>query len=252
MNPSDPSPSHNSARELRHQQSGEWLLNSWDYTRWKSESGSRLWLCGKAGCGKTIISSTIIEDALMSFRPKINHAVAFFYFRYDFKAEDTRITQYSHMLRSLIVQLSRQSQVPPHKLDELYEQHLDGNRQPSNADLASLFIELIPIFGRVLVVLDALDECDDIESLLRFLTDILGKAKGCLGFLVTSRRESKIEESLDEYRQIRLEERVIERDIRLFIAYHLAGPDFQQFPPSLKLEIETDLTRKADGMYVSF
>lgn len=58
----DPSTNYNKALHQRHQGSGGWFLQSSEYSAWKMERYSFLWLYGMPGCGKTILSSTIIQD----------------------------------------------------------------------------------------------------------------------------------------------------------------------------------------------
>jgi hypothetical protein len=65
-------------------------------------------------------------------------------------------------------------------------------------------------------LLDALDECDETRSLLGFLKLFPDNPDGSLHLLVTSRKEVIIEESLNNYIQISLEEGVIADDIRAF------------------------------------
>jgi hypothetical protein len=62
------------------------------------------------------------------------------------------------MLRSLVVQLSWQSQSLPEPFDELYEEHFNGGRQPSNSDIVQLIATILQEFKHVFLVLDALDE----------------------------------------------------------------------------------------------
>jgi hypothetical protein len=67
-----------------------------------------LWLYGIPGCGKTILSSTIIEDVLYHYH---DPTMAVIYFYFDFN--DVEKQQYEKMLRSLITQLSLQCTSTP-------------------------------------------------------------------------------------------------------------------------------------------
>jgi DNA replication protein DnaC len=62
--PADPSTNFNRALGQRHHGSGQWFLEGKAYSAWKKEDNSFLWLYGIPGCGKTILSSIIIEDLL--------------------------------------------------------------------------------------------------------------------------------------------------------------------------------------------
>jgi len=60
-----------------------WFLESEQYAKWKASPSSFLWLHGIPGCGKTILSSTVIEDILQHCTNDPGKAAAYFYF--DFK-----------------------------------------------------------------------------------------------------------------------------------------------------------------------
>ena len=62
LSPLDPSINFNRALKQRHQGSGQWLIQGDKYSAWKNEQSSFLWLYGIPGCGKTILSSTVVEN----------------------------------------------------------------------------------------------------------------------------------------------------------------------------------------------
>ena len=60
----DPSSNYNKALKARYANTGDWFLKSDTFRIWLLESGSLLWLYGIPGCGKTILSSTIIQKTV--------------------------------------------------------------------------------------------------------------------------------------------------------------------------------------------
>ncbi|KAK1531019.1 uncharacterized protein CCOS01_06122 [Colletotrichum costaricense] len=48
----------------KHPGTGAWFVNGPEFTRWLEGSNSFLWLKGFAGCGKTVLSSTVIQHTL--------------------------------------------------------------------------------------------------------------------------------------------------------------------------------------------
>ncbi|PMD33851.1 hypothetical protein L207DRAFT_147051 [Hyaloscypha variabilis F] len=50
------------ALQKRQDGTGKWLLNKSEFKDWKVASGGWLWILGSSGCGKTILSSIIIQD----------------------------------------------------------------------------------------------------------------------------------------------------------------------------------------------
>ncbi|KAH9957516.1 hypothetical protein BC827DRAFT_654119 [Russula dissimulans] len=57
LSPPNPSINHNSARKAYREGSAEWFLHGNTFPEWKTTIGSLLWISGKPGSGKTILSS---------------------------------------------------------------------------------------------------------------------------------------------------------------------------------------------------
>ncbi len=113
LSPPDPSINHNKALRQRHEGSGSWLLRSENLWEWKAQRNSFLWLRGIPGCGKTILSSTVIEnlDSFTSRKPLL-------YFYFDFNEVDKQTLD--GMIRSLVGQLYTQQEDTQHHLDALF------------------------------------------------------------------------------------------------------------------------------------
>ena len=67
LSPTHPSTNYNKALRQRQEGTGLWFLQNSVYVQWKTQQNSRLWIYGIPGCGKTILSSTIIEDLKILF-----------------------------------------------------------------------------------------------------------------------------------------------------------------------------------------
>ncbi|KAI9447171.1 hypothetical protein BJY52DRAFT_1228412 [Lactarius psammicola] len=114
--------------------------------------GSLLWIHGKPGSGKSILSSVIIRDIKDG-----SGSMAYFYFDFG----DTRKQDSRALLSSLLVQLSNQSDQFCDVLRGLYIEHQGGLQQPNNASLLRCLKSMLTIAGPrpVYLVMDALDEC---------------------------------------------------------------------------------------------
>jgi hypothetical protein len=99
----DPSTNYHKAHKQRQAKTGLWLLESAKFVEWKESAASRLWLYGIPGCGKTILSSTVIEHLLQHCHDDTRIVTAYFYF--DFNDAQKRDPEL--MLRSLLCQLLR-------------------------------------------------------------------------------------------------------------------------------------------------
>jgi hypothetical protein len=100
----DPSTNYQKGLKLRQADTGLWFLESEQYAEWKASPSYFIWLHGIPVCGKTILSSTIIEDVLQRCMNNPGKATAHFYF--DFKDLQKQASEL--MVKSLVTQLSQQ------------------------------------------------------------------------------------------------------------------------------------------------
>ena len=222
------------------------------YADWKTNPNSFLWLHGIPGCGKTILSSTIIEDVL--YHCSHDHSLAVLYFYFDFNEVEKQ--QHEKMIRSLIMQLSFRCKDTSRDLQSLFSFCRDGDRPPPLDELLAILQKMIREFKGIYIVLDALDECEDREKLLEDIETITGWELENLHILVTSRREKDIEESLDSLvdgtKKICIQSALVNDDIRTYVHKRLRTDQKLkrwQNRSEVQQEIETVLMSKADGMY---
>ncbi|KAJ8106078.1 hypothetical protein OPT61_g9781 [Boeremia exigua] len=248
----DPSTNYNKAHKQRQAKTGLWLLESEQYKNWKTSAASRLWLYGIPGCGKTILSSTIIENLL-----EISHdnpRVAAIYFFFDFR--DTQKQDPELMLRSLFCQLLQQSDKIPKGVDASYASCRNGQQLPSLGVLLQALQHMIQGFTQVYIVLDALDECTQRTELLEMIETIAGWPFGSLHLLMTSRKERDIQSSLEYYIPETdtgcLERDVVDQDIQLYVRHRLSDDkDLIKWKKdaTIREEIEYALMTGAHGMF---
>ena len=245
----DPSTNYNRALKDRNPKTGSWFVGSSAFADWKTTRGSFIWLHGIPGCGKTILSSTVLENVLHQYHAKPNSAILFFYF--DF--HDVKKQGHEEMIRSLICQLSMYC--ANSVLQNLYSSYLNGERQPTWEVLLEALHQIMTFLGDTYIILDALDECTDRDELLTDLERIVSWGDVNLHVLVTSRREKEIEEALtplsDEKGRIGIQSAIVNVDIRTYVHDRLRiDRKLQRWQkhPKVQLEIEGTLTEKADGM----
>lgn len=92
-----------------------------------TDDASILWLYGIPGCGKTILSSTIIQDLFQHCVDDPGKVVAYFYF--DFNDLEKQIPEL--MVKSLICQFSQKCVRIPASLETLFTSCEYGQRYPS-------------------------------------------------------------------------------------------------------------------------
>ncbi len=241
----DPSGNYNAADGKRQQGTGMWLLQDPSFISWKSANNSFLWIHGKPGCGKSVLSSTIISHLMDSSHG--DALIAYFYF--DFQRQEQQTVD--GFLRSLIRQIASRGSSAYESLRGVYESCSNGQTKPTTQSLVTVFHKLLEASRSVDIVVDAADECNQRQDLLQLLEEINKRNINGLHLLVTSRREKDIEDALDPLLsgRIPLEESGIESDIRVFI-HHMVHSDkkLSKWPVDLRSDIETTLLEGADGM----
>lgn len=252
----DPSVNFQKALKLREPNTGLWMLENDLYKKWKDEA-SFIWLHGIPGCGKTILSSTLLESLIQHATNIPNTAVAYFYFDFrDPQKQDPEL-----MIRSLISQLLQQCVTIPLYLYELYSScyWMDRERRrPPLFVLLKALRQLIEDIPCTYVIVDALDECENRTELMSIIEEMYTWQLQGLHVLLTSRRaddiKSTLEHVLDNNNIICIPKEAVDHDIQLYVRQRLsneASLQEWQADTDIKQQIESSLMKGAHGMYVS-
>jgi KaiC/GvpD/RAD55 family RecA-like ATPase len=249
----DPSTNYNKAHKQRQAETGLWLLESAKFAEWKERAASRLWLYGIPGCGKTILSSTVIEHLLQHCDDDVHMVTAYFYFDFnDVQKQDPEL-----MLRSLLCQLLQRSVAVPKGVDALFSSWENRQRKLSLHALLDMTRQVAQDFAHVYVILDALDECTQRSELMDMLKTMARWRLDNLHLLMTSRKERDIESSLEEYikdeEALGLQRDVVDQDIQRYVQQRLhtdKGLAKWNKDAAIRQEIEAALMHGACGMYV--
>ncbi|KAH8647303.1 hypothetical protein BX600DRAFT_420393 [Xylariales sp. PMI_506] len=248
LSPAQPVTNFQTALRQRNEGSGRWLLQHPAYLAWKAAGANSIWLNGIPGCGKTILSATVIEDLLES--QGLESSVLYFYF--DFS--DTRKQFLEDAVRTLTFQLySQHSEVRKH-LEMLFSSCSDGSYQPTTESLCHTFECMLQQQTEVWIVLDALDECNNrTRDLFPWIKSLHDQQSTRL--LLTSRPEQDIESIIEiwDYCEIMsLQSNLVEEDILSYIhgqVYDTTRLVRWHKHPEIQQEIESVLANNAHGMF---
>lgn len=254
LSASDPSVNHLKALEKRHEGTGLWFIQSQAFRDWKNQSKSFLWLHGIPGCGKTILTSTIVEHIKDNVAP--DHALLYFYFDFnDFDFNDSNKQTFENLLRSFVNQLYRTQPDTRSYVDQLWKAHHKGNQSLSRQSLGTVLLAMLSKVSNFSIVLDALDEASSRSDLLTWLESLLEKEFSACRILVTARREQDIESALQLWTQpenrIDIQGDDVDRDIKAYVNHTVRKStelERWQNRPDVQNEIELELTEKASGM----
>lgn len=245
LRPPDASSDLVDAARLRHSDTGRWFFETDHYKWFHSTRGACLWLRGIPGCGKTVLSSTIIRDLRLHSRATGTTTIYFF-----FSFSDESKQRLEHLLRSLVFQLVGWHSSTGAHLMRLFESSSCGHEQPQTTELVQVFNSMVNGLRDVTVVLDALDESKDRRDLLRWIAATMNEA---CKFVLTSRSERDIEEFFASWsspkRSVTLDSDLVGNDIKAYVHYRLEQEEHLSRWRSMHEDIADTLVEKAAGMF---
>ncbi|KAL7916610.1 ankyrin repeat-containing domain protein [Trichoderma velutinum] len=253
----DPSSMYNTGLDRHEAGTCEWLIkDSEEFKTWETSDGSLLWLHGKAGSGKSILSSSVIKHLRNQYASEPSTVVSYFYFSFS----DPEKQKVDIMLASLTKQIcSRQTQKS--QLMERLKQYKIKSERPDTETLEAILIASASEFTKLYIVIDALDECplfnEQRGMLLKSLRRLLAIAPNKFHFFLTSRSEPDIDDKIrpiltsTNKNEIDLlaRQQIINRDINHYIDSQLNGDEYKNWPKSIKDEARESLVEKADCMF---
>ena len=251
IGPIDPGKNHDMSLSLRHPATGLWFTESNEFKQWLTRKNARLWLHGIPGAGKTILCSSIIQEARQSAQR--DTVVAFFYC--DYKNAVTQSP--ANILGSLASQIAMKNNKSLNRLKQFYQKHnpdQSSSRVYHPKDLRDLILSMAFDWKCIMIVVDALDECDaqtwDVVDLLASLS--VPRENCDIRTLFLSRSEQEIRELLADFVQVSIAAR--SSDLKLYVAAEVetrtSKRQLRIRDHSLKEHIVERLVAEADGMYV--
>ena len=186
----------------------------------------------------------------------INHAyknksVAFFYCRRD----DVSRRNSANILCSLTKQLLHRCDVLPAKVVEIFERKSPDDAASQELDVndcGSMLRDAIDCHDDVLLVLDALDECDpsareDLLSVIKKVTQA-GRSSSKVKVVLSSRELPEITKQLDHEQHFRISVDDNKGDIDRFVEDRLDREGILKVPLDLQAKIKTTFSKKSQAM----
>ncbi|KAI8721091.1 NACHT domain-containing protein [Fusarium sp. LHS14.1] len=199
--------------KLRHTTTGSWLTTSHAFRAWLDTPGSRLWLNGIPGGGKTVLAGAVIQEALSIGSP--DTAVAFFFC--DYKNPATLLPL--NIIGAIASQIARQNDGAFDLLRGYYEELHPARALDKVADvdeIRAVVAKMSQLFKQVTVIIDGLDECgENTDSVLESISE-LAVSTASTSLALFSRDELNIRSWLHEdFEEISIEAH--KGDIELFV-----------------------------------
>lgn len=241
-------------------ESFEWVLHDASYLRWRDDSQiGLLWIKGGAGKGKTMMSIGLIEELETLSRTSPNADVVTYFFCQN---ADANLNTVEAIIKSLIYRLVRKR---AHLIQELRNQWDPEQGQftcpvSSWEELWHIFLAMLDRceHERILIVVDALDECrDSIEPFLSCIVSSGLDRPSHVKWLLTSRPSDAAEQILlARPNQVLVSlEMNLDRVVHGVAAYASAkvvelGRRWGRRSPELQQQIGQELVRRAGGTFL--
>lgn len=226
---------------------GHWFLENSILTSWAdfnvktTEITRILWVNGRPGSGKTILSATMIRN----LRETSQIPLAYFFCGWD----DDRKKSPVQICATVLAQLTTQMpQIHPSLLTA-YERAKQYGRQgvSESDDLFSILEAVAGSLPQLHIVVDGLDECDDVASTIKAFTDVARRVNS-LRLCIFSRKIPVTQNLMEEVPAISLEAHLVQPDIDNYLARALKRLPFKGTPSYD--EALKNLSRNADGMFL--
>ncbi|THW86472.1 hypothetical protein D6D18_07519, partial [Aureobasidium pullulans] len=185
----------------RVEQTCQWALSHPLYQRWRdSGTNDLLWISADPGCGKSVLSKSLVDEELRSGANE--HTVCYFFFK-DNDEQNSLATCLCALLHQLF-------QHQPHLLRHaVLAWNKDGSKlQQETDELWRILLAAMSdaAASNTTCVLDALDECRDVDrsdliaKLVRFHKDAVSQCyhQSWLKFIVTSRPYVDIQRGFEQ------------------------------------------------------
>lgn len=193
-----------------------------------------------------MIMSIVISDLISRYHDDNSVGIAFVYHNY----RRQELQGLETLLSSLLRQVATRCPSVPEPVKHLYNKHESSQTRPSCDELSSALHEVIGMFKRVYIVIDALDEYLTTGS-QNELTKLLSQLQKdvSLNLIATSRHIPEIKAAFKSYPCLEIS--AATEDLTAYMKENIHKfPDAIQQDEELQCDIRTQLIDICQGMYV--
>lgn len=176
--------------------------------------------------------------------------VAYFFFDFNDPAKQT----VDGMLRSVIFQLAASVETVPKALMELYARHNQDRgftTQPTIEEWISTLLALLEDRDPFYIIIDALDECREEESLLDCIQHLVAQSTRSIRWLFTCQISDVVTSILQSanIKSVRIEVPAVNNDIATYLGAIVEKDNrLRSFSSKAKAKIRSEVQIKARGM----
>ncbi|PGH08637.1 hypothetical protein GX51_01157 [Blastomyces parvus] len=244
---------HSTVSDSRTQGTCEWLLEHSSYIEWKKSSSSViLWLDGTAGTGKTYLTSRVIDEIRSTLETSSNdEGFAFFYCNRNESIRREPLAVLCSFVRQLSSTVNYQHSIQK-RVREYYLRCRQLASKPTIRECRELLLELINLYPKTTLILDALDECgEQSRSVLFELFDYLvTRAAKPVKVFISSRPDIDIKITFSSHPNIRIQASDNDDDISKFVKSEITRHlRWNKMSVELQNDIIKTLQQGSQGMF---
>lgn len=236
------------AKALRHPKTCMWVLDKKEVTQlsYENQEPGEAFLCifASPGAGKTVLSSFLIDH----YRSVESRSVLYFFC----KNTDADKNTSTAVVRTFLYQLYKS--VKDQRLRESLNNDLgialdrSGQQRAVNFTvLWQLFSTHVRSLGPATIILDALDECQDVNRLIQSLKSL--STLRSIKVIVTSRKEPHLHNDLNNFTSMEIAPEDVDADIAAFVEAKVAASSRLSHPLVRDLVIKK-LCNTHNGMFL--
>lgn len=219
-----------------------------DSCSWQREDGALVIPIANTLDSTDRASSRLIDDIKSECFARDDTALIYFYV----DGSDHQPLDVTTLYRTFVRQLVLQIPGVPRGLDVHYRYRRENDLGTSK-EWRYRYESLLHNFGKLFIVLDALDECQefiDLNEMMTILSELLRTRKQRTHLLVSSRDLEQVRQTFTnlEALQLAIGDQAANADMPTAVHGQLFGTSpFKRWPSSLKREVERSLLAKASG-----
>ena len=240
---------HETARKTRHPSTCEWILRHPKFQKWSrtpAEKGGQLWINAGPGIGKTVLTSFIIDHFLDSGDRYEQPILLYFYFNESCLLNNNATAA----ICSIAYQLHAQQESSRDNI-EMSAKAIYGRagdeRKSGFAEVWRLLSGYLMDQTNLVLILDALDECEDHSLFLPRLLDLAIREK--ITLLLTSRRQKRLVRYLEPVETLEIAPGDVHHDIEAFVKFKVRR-NVRLSHPLVRNIVTKRLLDQHDGMFL--
>ncbi|KAI9933784.1 hypothetical protein MW887_004856 [Aspergillus wentii] len=230
-----------------------WILENERFISWfRGEGHPCLWLTGKIGSGKTLVTSTAI-DYMIQESKKSGELVAHFFYTHSNRDR----LKASHLFESYIKQMlghldSMKKPCPPRVRDSIKQLCCPKRNPPTTREIIDeIFFPFCELLPRTTYVADGIDECDPKEVIETLKTFREVTLRHGTKVLISGREDLDVAQFVSGCIKMTMSENDTRRDIRRFIEWKIEEKMWEREltkDQSLLQDVKSKLNGNAERM----